>query len=61
MPVKPTPMKEVKRMNTVVARNFLQGQEGKEGGMKRDSYVMNIDCCRLETLELVPRLNLIPG
>ena len=30
-------------MNAVVARNSLQGQEDKEGGMKKDSYVMDVD------------------
>ena len=43
MSVEPTSIKEVKRMNAVVARNSLQGQEDKEGGMKKDSYVMDVD------------------
>jgi len=43
MSVEPTSIKEVKRMNAVVARNSLQEQEDKEGGMKKDSYVMDVD------------------
>jgi len=41
--VKPVPIEEVERTNTVVIRNLLQGQIEKEGEMKRDLYVMNVD------------------
>ena len=36
----PTPMEEVERMNVMVVRNPLQGQEGREEGIRRDLYVI---------------------
>jgi len=41
--VKPTPMEEIERTNTVVVRNSLQGQEGREGEMRRDPYTMDVN------------------
>jgi len=36
-------MKGVERMNAVVVRNPLQEQEERGGGIKRNSYAMEVD------------------
>jgi len=37
------PIEGVGRTNAVVVRNSLQEQEGKGGGIRRDSYIMDVD------------------
>jgi len=37
----PASMKGVERTNAVVVRSSLQGQESREGGIRRDSYAIN--------------------
>ena len=36
-------MEGVERMNTIVIRNPLQGQEDRREGMRRDPYTMEVD------------------
>jgi len=36
-------MKRIKRTNTVVVKNLLQEQENREGGIRKDSYMMKVD------------------
>jgi len=43
VPAEPTSVEGVERTNAVVARNPLQEQEKREGGMKRDPYTMDVD------------------
>jgi len=33
----------MKRTNAVVVKNSLQEQRGREGEIRRDTYIMNID------------------
>jgi len=40
---KPTLMKRVERINAVVVRNPLQGQGSRGGGIRRDSYAMEMN------------------
>ena len=37
------PIEKVGRTNAVVVRNSLQEQEGKEGEIRRDLYIMDVD------------------
>ena len=41
--VEPALIEEVERTNTVVVRNSLQRQGGKEGEIRRDPYVIGVD------------------
>jgi len=43
MLARPTLIKEMKRTNAVVVKNSLQGQRGREGEIRRNIYIMNID------------------
>ena len=43
MLVRPTPIEGVERTNIVIAWNPLQEQEEREGEMRRNPYVMDID------------------
>ena len=41
MLVEPDLIEDIERTNVVLVRNPLQGQ-GKDGGIKRDSYIMDV-------------------
>jgi len=43
MLARPTLIKEMKRTNAVVVKNSLQEQRGREGEIRRNIYIMNID------------------
>ena len=43
MPVGPTLIKELERINVVMARNPLLEQVGKEEELRRNSYIMNVN------------------
>ena len=43
MLTEPVLIKEIKKINAVVVRNFLQEQEEKRGRMRRDLYIMDVD------------------
>jgi len=40
---RPTPIEGIKRTNTVVVRNFLQGQRRRRGEIRRNSYTIQVD------------------